>query len=468
MKNKSNISDAGIDMLMHNSWQVVSAMYTGDVKLGASIGRYDAYIDDMQYTLYGIDYKSKHKKKTEILLSELVELIDSHKIVIENPEYIEDDIKIFKGRLDSNLHKQYEEYEKYRLKCELLGVVCNDIRCIDNQYILHKLVPDENGVAVIPDFVTNLSPIFNGDDNTDTKYRKIIWKNPLVFSINGMFRFNDKIVNIDLTEFNLSVIPDVHRLFCACRYLETVNFGDNDFHNVTNISEIFKNASRLIEADLSKAKPRRTYLMNSIATGDNELLSLNIPELSQRPVKLSFMHFFKLTNGIIDARTGSNTKFTEIIMNTTSLANILTWIDEYSVCVSNRIVAVYLDKLTGIDYIKSTINEQHAEILGTIRLRSRIAQNDDGDFTESMYKQYINKDILLRFVIINPSGNTGITQHFGRVAVECELDSHMKNSLNSVDSKGYKNRLLLTGYKDDKVTYIVYFNSYTMWGERSI
>lgn len=449
-------------MLMHNSWEVIKVMYTADVKLNSSMGRYDACMDDMQYTLCGVDYRDNHKKRSEILLSELVELLDNHKIVIENLEYIEDDIKIFKGRLDSSLQKQYDEYTKFRAKCDLLGITCTDIRHEKNRYVLYNLVPDENGVATIPDFVTVISQEFH-NNSKQTKYRKIIWKNPLVFSIKDLFQFNNRIVNIDLSEFNLSVIPDIHRLFFACRTLETVDFGDNDFHNVTNISELFKNTSRLIEADLSKAKPRRTYLMNNIALGDSELTSLKIPELSHKTDKLRFGIYYKLLSGIIDEKTGSNTKFTEIIMKATSLAHILTWMDEYSMSISNRVVAVYLDEFTGINYIKDTIPEDIADGLDIIKLRSMMTSYEDDDFTKSEYKQYINKDILLRFARAGYSDGSGKSQHFGRLAIECKLDAATKERLNSIDSKGYKNRLLIAGYRDDKAIYMVYFNNYSDW-----
>ena len=465
MENKNRLSDRELDMLSHNSWQVVNAMYATDVKLNTTLKRYDSYIDDMQYTLFGVDYGDNYKKKCEILLSELINLLDNHSIVIENIECIADDLKIFRGRQNTDLAKQYEEYRKYKVKCDLLQIEYTDIQQVRSDkrdsYILRKLIPDENGVAIIPDFVTMVSYNFS-DNNRNTKYKKIIWKNPLVLSAENMFRYNDKIVNLDLTEFNLSVIPNLFQLLMGCNSLETVDFGNNDFHNVTNITEMFKNNYRLKDINLYKAKPTRECMMFHIANSNRDLRSLIMPEFSCQYQKLEYKHYDKPRSGILDEETGYNLQFTEIMLKKTRLSHVVSWLPENDISINNRIVAIYLDELTGINYIKNTISNDRAENSGLLRTRDIVRSEDNADFTISDYLQYINTNILLRFVMIDDLRGNGVP-HFGRTAVAKELGVIKTAYVNSIDTKGYKNRLLLAGYGDEKAIYIVYFNNYSEW-----
>lgn len=87
-----------------------------------------------------------------------------------NNSIIKEDIAIFKERWRDN-EKEYADYLKFKMKCELLGIPCNKIVAYKdiNEYVLEELVPDEKGIAVIPDFVTKVYPL-----KDKYKYRLIV------------------------------------------------------------------------------------------------------------------------------------------------------------------------------------------------------------------------------------------------------------------------------------------------------
>ena len=56
---------------------------------------------------------------------------------------------------------------------------------------------------------------------------------------------------IDLSKFDLSSVRNMYQLFAGASNLESINFWDNDFKNVTNMNRLFNWCSKLTGLDLS-------------------------------------------------------------------------------------------------------------------------------------------------------------------------------------------------------------------------
>ena len=211
----------------------------------------------------------------EITIDELAKQVRTGSIQIANYDFIADDLKIFKSRNYESCADSINAFKTMCVKRELLGLPCSKIHRVLNDYIMKTGVPDENGVLTIPDFVTELSINF-GDSLRDKKIRKVIWKNPRCYELSYFFAYNDNIVDVDLTEFNISVIPDISDLFYNCKKLRSVDFGNNAFSNNYSISDLFDNCNALETVKMSKATFKRCRENTGMFRFCSELKELNI------------------------------------------------------------------------------------------------------------------------------------------------------------------------------------------------
>lgn len=193
---------------------------------------------------------------TKITIDELAKQVRTGSMQIANYDFMADDLRIFKSRNYESCADSINAFKTMCVKRELLGLPCSKIHRVLNDYIMETGVPDENGVLTIPDFVTELSMNFC-DSIRDKKIRKVIWKNPRCYELSWLFAYNDNIVDVDLTEFNISVIPDISDLFYNCKNLKSVDFGNNTFSNNYSISDLFGNCNALETVKMPKATFKR-------------------------------------------------------------------------------------------------------------------------------------------------------------------------------------------------------------------
>ena len=90
----------------------------------------------------------------------------------------------------------------------------------------------------IIDSIYNSSYDENCTNNSERFIVKIKW-NYTSENINKMFRNNDNIISIDLSNFNSSQIRDMSYLFCGCSSLKSINFDNFDTSNVVDMKYMF-------------------------------------------------------------------------------------------------------------------------------------------------------------------------------------------------------------------------------------
>lgn len=406
---------------------------------------------NIHVTILGVLYSTEHtitylievtnsNRKIVCNIKNLVNLKDEGRVIIDNLDYIRDDLNIYYGKQDRDLEQQYEEYKKFTMKCDLLGVKYSIIEKSEDDYILTELVPDENGVATIPDFVTRI------DTRTDSflmnRFTKLIWHRPLVYSLNGLFTANDKIVNIDLSECNLSVIPTLSNVFYNCNNLKYVDFGDNDFHNVISMQSMFEDCDDLRRVEIPNAKFNRHCNLTGFINRCRKVTSLDMSKAEVYAEKPLGIIFYPKISFVLGWDTGVLTPNNLIKYKATSLAHILSCFQTVN-NTTNRLTIYQLDELTGINYINSTTGG---------------------------YDKLLNTDLIVLFV--NNDKN-----YYSRSVLLKALDELQDNRLKEVQAldnakwtKNYKYRLIVSNfaYMNSKSLCVIYFNKYSEWNMEDI
>lgn len=446
-----------LNILRSNTWRVIGCFYEYDTELNTNTLGYDRTTEYMVYRLHNIETNSSNDYRTyRFVIDELVELIENYKINIVNLEILNDDIQTFKERHSEKLEQQFKDYENYRLKCDLLGVKYSDIRKEGNDYILYKLVPDENGVATVPDFVNKIDKNLKYK-NSVYKYTKVIWKNPLVLSIDEFFYKNKHLVKLDLTEFNISKIPSMQGLFNNCTSLKEADFGNNDFHNVVDMRLAFYKCVKLTKLDLSRANFKRYVDLENFAGETYSLGVLNMNKARIYTEPTNARGRYAVDKYLIDYTSGNYHFKSYIILGSTSLAHITSWLSTYTIPnLKNR--KIFVDELTGINFIKDfiTTSEMLSMASDTYKWRNFFKEKETCDSPKEKYKEIINKDIVAMLI---PDKTTVMSTEFSRVAVIEDLDGQ----INTPEASEFKYRLLIKSAYDKNSLFEVYFNKYTEW-----
>ena len=452
----TKLDDFTLRRLKNNDWKITSYFYGYDSELDTNTLGYQITSEYMLYRLESVEdgiYDGSLSYKFR--LDKLVDLVETHKINIINLDTVADDIQIFKERHSADIEQQFQEYEKYRLKCELLGIQCTDIRKEDLGYVLYELIPDENGVATVPDFVTKLCRGFS-DKNKKYTYKKVIWKHPLVLSIDSFFHDNKNIVKLDLTEFNLSRIPSMQCMFNTCVNLEEVDFGNNDFHNVIDMRLFFHGCRNLTKAELSKASFNRYVDLDRFGSGTPKLKVLNMCKAKAYTKPVNLHGKYKVGQYLIDEYSGEIARTSYVMIGSTSLAHITSWLST-SKGDWQRNKLVFVDELTGINFLKDFITEEEdREKRNSLWEWGQLTREKETcDSPKDMYKQVLNKNIIVRLI---PDDSTESNAEFGRVGV---LGSIGDKLVSSTLARKFKYRLLIESYYDSRNLIEIFFNSYT-------
>lgn len=422
----------------------------------------------IEYTISYLIEVTNSNRKIICDIKNLVNLKDKGRVIIDNPEYIADDLKIYYGKRDKCLEKQYEEYKKFTMKCDLLGVKYSTVEKDGDEYILTELVSDESGVATIPDFVTQIDT--RDDSFLMNRFTKLIWKNPLVYSISGLFTANGNIVNIDLSECNLSAIPTLSNVFFNCHNLKSVDFGDNDFHNVVSMQSMFEECINLKRVEIPNAKFNRHCNLKGFLSNcrDNLVLDMSKAEVyAEKPIGIDF---YPRNDFALNWYTGGKTRNTLIKYKATSLAHIISSLPMPSDTI-NRLVVYKLDELTGINYIKCLTSRSAATGLDADEIEKKTTKLESGCKDTDDYKKAINADSIIIFV----------GENYGESYSRCallkslyELDANEVKEIQALDNaqwaKNYKYSLIICNSMNiihksmhEKSICAIYFNKYSEW-----
>ncbi len=99
--------------------------------------------------------------------------------------------------------------------------------------------------------LSNFFSCNNGSTINEGSFIAISLPSIKINSAYGMFNFNKHIENIDFTNIDFSECENIHGICSNCSYLQTATFGsNNNYDNVTDISEAFYNCSKLTYTNL--------------------------------------------------------------------------------------------------------------------------------------------------------------------------------------------------------------------------
>ena len=356
--------------------------------------------------MYDIEIYNKHNRlNTEVsitastFISILLENnIDSY--FSGDRSIIKEDINIYKEIMNDD-GTEYQKYLNFRVKCEMLGVECNIFEKDGKNYIAKKLIPDENGIVTIPDFVNNITPDAGYNDAKGERYlySKIIWKQPRVMSLGGIFSYNSTKA-LDLTEFNISRIPDISVAFSSCSNLKKVSFGNNDFRNTVFCGGLFAGCNNLDVVKMNNAKMSRCkseYSFGNIIDSPKlTFASLGSIVYRATAAKATFSDVSRHDSIILGNRCGKGTKTDLMIkLGKSSIPGILNLPN------NNENMIVYLDELTGINFIGAYLKGMNKALNNLIfdfqDLNDECYIADENNTLQKIYEVFFNQDIALYF-----------------------------------------------------------------------
>jgi surface protein len=156
---------------------------------------------------------------------------------------------------------------------------------------------------------------------------KLVWeKNNIPNSTECLFEKCSNCVEIDLSNFDLSHVTSIYRMFHFCRNLTSVNFSIINTSNVKIMSSLFKGCFSLKSLDLSEFDTSNTRSMFHMFNDCYKLTSLNLSNFDTAKVTAMnsmFSGCFLLSYLDISSFNTSKTKTMDYMFNNcTSLTSI--------------------------------------------------------------------------------------------------------------------------------------------------
>ena len=112
---------------------------------------------------------------------------------------------------------------------------------------------------------------------------KIIW-NDIITSTDFMFSNCDKIIEIDLSNFNATKVNNMSNMFYGCTSLKSLNFSHFDTSNVINTESMFYKCSNLSSLDIYNFDTSHISVMTNMFSQCLSLISLNLSNFDTRNV----------------------------------------------------------------------------------------------------------------------------------------------------------------------------------------
>ena len=111
--------------------------------------------------------------------------------------------------------------------------------------------------------------------------------------MNEMFRHCEKLIEIDLSNFNTSNVIDMFCMFADCIRLNQINLSNFDTSIVTTMHGMFYRCNSLISLDLSNFITSEVIDMQKMFTDCNKLVSLNLSNFDTSNVEIMHQMFYK-------------------------------------------------------------------------------------------------------------------------------------------------------------------------------
>ena len=128
-------------------------------------------------------------------------------------------------------------------------------------------------------------------NNSEIHTLRIEW-NTIINNTNEMFMDCNKIINIDLTNFNTVNVRNMSYMLFNCASLISINLSNFDTSKVNNLDRIFYNCSSLISLDLSNFKTSKVKNMNRMFALCSSLNKLNISNFdTSEVINMKYMFY---------------------------------------------------------------------------------------------------------------------------------------------------------------------------------
>ena len=125
--------------------------------------------------------------------------------------------------------------------------------------------------------ITELSDqgMINITDDKEKNEAILIWNNKLD-SCNSLFRLSINIIEIDLSNFDTSIVTSMENMFEYCQNLRYINFNNINTSSVIILSSMFENCKSLTSIDLSNFNTSKVEFMDKLFYGCSILTSIDI------------------------------------------------------------------------------------------------------------------------------------------------------------------------------------------------
>ena len=174
--------------------------------------------------------------------------------------------------------------ENFNNAADKRSIIDLKIKGKDFQQILGSdLLPDLiylNGNITIID---NSGKIFIESDNEINKVT-LIW-NQKINNCEFLFQFSSNITEIDLSNFDTSIVTSMISMFENCENLEYIRFGNINTSSVLYMSNMFSNCLSLLSLDLSKFDTSKVLYMQNMFYQCFLLTSLDITNFNTSKVE---------------------------------------------------------------------------------------------------------------------------------------------------------------------------------------
>ena len=274
-----------------------------------------------------------------------------------------------------------------------LKIIGNDFQKIMGSKSFPDLIYLNSNLTLIDD----LGRIFI-DSNDENEINKVtlIW-NQKINTCDNFFKSSTNIIEIDLSNFDSSIVTSMKSMFENCQQLKYINFGNFNTSSVLNMSSLFYNCVSLLSLDLSRFDTSKVILMDKMFYNCILLTSLDITNFntskvvsiysmfngcnSLHEIDLSYMDVSKVTNmGNLFCECKSLTSLNLSNFNT---SNVISMHGLFDTC-------KLLKKVEISNFDTSNVEDMYAMFYECESLTSLNLSNFDTFFVEDMGFMFCN------------------------------------------------------------------------------
>ena len=170
---------------------------------------------------------------------------------------------------------------------------------------------------------------------------KLVFKIPLK-DCSHMFDECEKLINIDLSNFNTGNVTDMSYMFSKCKNLVNMDFSKFDTKNVTDMNHMFSWCKNLTDLDLSKFDTKNVTKMSYMFYLCENLKKINLSKFNTKSVT-NMNHMFSWCKNLTDLDLSKfETK------NATNMSDMFTFCEKLTNLDLSKFVT---DKVTNMSFM---------------------------------------------------------------------------------------------------------------------